>query len=218
MVRRELRARSEGPGRCILPPLALVPISRGITLEGRGRNRLGDLHPRDTHMWTSPIPSALLLAVALGGCSDTASPEPGTFRAQLSGARVATLSGASNAERAFSEPFPELQYAIRMFDERGDTVRALVLRCLGDQPPLPGEYPLGTSGQPCAGTYARGVQTPEGGIMELEFAAASSGLLTIGQSQSGQIGGTFRFRGVLVVETDSVGTLEASGTFNADQL
>jgi hypothetical protein len=169
-------------------------------------------------MWTSPIPMALLLAVALGGCSDAASPQPGTFRAQLSGARAATLSGPSNAGTAFTEELPELQFAIRMFDERGDTVQALVLRCRGDQPPLPGEYPLNSSGEPCAGTYARGVSTPEGAIIELELAAASSGLLTIGQSQPGQIAGAFRFRGVLVVEADSVGTLEATGTFSADQL
>lgn len=160
----------------------------------------------------------LLLAVALGACSDAAAPAAGMFRAQLSGARVATLSGASNAETIFSEESPEPQYAIRMFAERGDTVQALVLRCRGDQPPLPGQYPLGPSGERCAGTYSRVVSTLEGGTIVLEFAAASSGVLTIRESQSGQTAGTFGFRGILVVEADSVGTLEATGTFSADQL
>jgi hypothetical protein len=140
------------------------------------------------------------------------------FRAQLSGARVATLSGASNAGPIFSEESPEAQFAIRMFANRGDTIQALVLRCRGDQPPLPGDYPLGPSGDSCAGSYSRIVSTLEGGLIELERAAASSGVVTIGQSQPGQTAGTFRFRGVLIVEADSVGTLEATGTFSADQL
>jgi hypothetical protein len=159
----------------------------------------------------------VLLAIALGGCSDSAAPAAGMFRAQLSGARVATLSGASNAETIFSEESPGPQYAIRMFAERGDTVQALVLRCPSDQPPLPGDYPLDSSGEGCAGTYARGVSNLDGTIV-LERAAASSGVLTIREAQPGQTAGAFEFRGILVVEADSVGTLQATGTFSADQL
>ena len=170
-------------------------------------------------MWACSLPMVLvLLPVALGGCSDSAAPAPGMFRAQLSGARVATLSGASNAEAIFSGESTEPQYAIRMFAERGDTVQALVLRCQGDQPPLPSEYPVDSSGEPCAGTYARVVSNLEDGVIELERAAASSGVVTIRESQPGQTAGAFQFRGILIVEADSVGTLGATGTFSADQL
>jgi hypothetical protein len=168
---------------------------------------------------TCLLPMVLvLLAIALGGCSDSAAPAAGMFRAQLSGARVATLSGASNAETIFSEESPGPQYAIRMFAERGDTVQALVLRCPGDQPPLPGDYPLDSSGEGCPGAYSRVVSNLEDGTIVLERAAASSGGLTIRESQPGQTAGVFEFRGILVVEADSVGTLQATGTFSADQL
>jgi hypothetical protein len=160
----------------------------------------------------------LLLGAVLYGCTDSAAPAAGMFRAQLTGARVGTLSGPANAEQIFTEEFPELQFAIRMHAQRGDTIQALVIRCQGDQPPASGDYALDPSGETCIGSYSRMASTVEGGTIPLETAAASSGILTIGPSQPGQTVGTFTFSGALIVDSDSVGTLEASGTFSADLL
>jgi hypothetical protein len=48
--------------------------------------------------------------------------------------------------------------------------------------------------------------------------AASSGTLTIGPSDPGQTAGAFAFTGTLVIDADSVGTLQATGSFSADVL
>jgi len=160
----------------------------------------------------------LLLGAVLSGCSEPTAPGAGTFRAQLTGARMGTLSGASNADRVGAEPFPELQFAIRMFAERGDTVEVLVLRCAGDQPPSAGEYPLDLSGERCIASYSLVFSTEEGGAIPLERMEASSGMLTIGGSEPGQTAGSFRFSGTLVRDSASLGTLQVAGAFSAELL
>jgi hypothetical protein len=157
------------------------------------------------------VPCVVLL---LGGCSDPPDLDPGTFRAQLSGARTASLSGASNAGIVFGE-FPGSRYAIRMFDERGDTVRALVVHCAAEGPPAPATYEITAAGEECAGSYARLVSSLEQGTTVLERAEASSGRLTITESAGDQVVGTVALSGALVVGSDP-GTLHASGSFSAD--
>jgi hypothetical protein len=160
---------------------------------------------------------ALLLAGAvLSACSGSTAPSPGTFRAQLTGARVASWSGPSNAGVASSVEFPDQQFAIRMFAPRGDTIQTLGIRCPGEQPPGSGAHTLNPTGADCVGSYSRIVSTLEGGTFVLEIMAASSGNLTIGPSPEGQTTGTFDFSGPLIVGSDSVGTLEVSGAFSAE--
>ena len=163
--------------------------------------------------------SALFLAGAvLSGCSDPAAPAAGTFRAQLRGVRLGTLSGFSNADRIFAEPFPGPQFAIRMYAVRGDTTIVLGLSCPGDQAPSAGKYQLDESGEHCVATYARIRSSAESGDAVLERMSASSGTLTIGPSDPGQTEGSFGFSGTLVSGADSVGSLHATGVFSADLL
>ena len=152
-------------------------------------------------------------------CSDATGPAPGTFRAQLTGARLAALSGTSNASAITTEELPDWLFAIRMFDEQGDTVRFISIGCLGQEPPAPGTYAIDTavnlSDPDCLGSYSRAVSTLEAGLIFLEGASAASGRVTISASTPDRIEGTFNFSGMLVVGSDSAGTVAASGAFSA---
>ena len=163
----------------------------------------------------TPVTRVFLGAVLLIGCSDVTAPAAGMFQAQLSGARVATMSGPSNAGTSFTADFPDTRFAIRMFATQGDTVRVITFLCPGEAPPAPGTYPVTQAASDCPGRYSRVVSTLAGGTVVLEQAAASFGSLTISPSGEGQTVGTFSITGLLVVGTDSVGTLDASGTFSA---
>jgi hypothetical protein len=138
------------------------------------------------------------------------------FQAQLTGARVARLSGSSNAQRSFTVELPDLQFGIGMFAPRGDTVQSVGIRCQGDQPPALGVHTLDASGEDCIAGYARVLSLSQGGEIVLESAEAISGTMTIETSQPDQLVGTFTFRGTMLVEADSVGILQVSGSFNAD--
>jgi hypothetical protein len=162
-----------------------------------------------------PAARLLLGAVLLSGCSESAEPSPGMFRAQLEGVRVATLSGSSNAAPIFTEEFPEPRFTIRMFASQGDTVRAIVIGCPGEQSPPSGTYAVDPSGSSCVGSYSRSISTPEVGAIVLERMTASSGSVRISESGAGQTSGTFDFSGILVVGSDSLGTLDISGLFSA---
>ncbi len=152
------------------------------------------------------------------GCSDATAPAPGTFRARLTGARLASLSGTSNASAITTEALPGWVFAIRMFDGQGDTLRSISIQCPGQEPPAPGTYAIDTvvnfSEPDCLGGYGRLISTLEGTTI-LELASASSGRVTINASSTDQLEGTFNFSGMLVVGLDSVGTVAASGTFSA---
>ncbi|MGH7578551.1 MAG: hypothetical protein ACREM9_00140 [Gemmatimonadales bacterium] len=163
-----------------------------------------------------PAARTLLVAILLSGCSESAGPSPGTFSARLTGARMASVAGFSNASSVFAEPGQ--QFTIRMFAPRGDTVRAIVIACPGDRPPGPGVHALDVSDAACTGRYSRVISSLEGGTRILEEAVASSGSVTIEVSEAEQTVGEFTFSGVLVVDTDSVGTLHVAGSFNSDVL
>jgi hypothetical protein len=158
----------------------------------------------------------LLLGIALNGCSDSEGPSPGMFQAQLTGARVASLSGSSNAARSFTQEFPDLQFAIGMYAPRGDTVQTLGIRCEGDQPPVLGVHTFDASEEDCIAGYSRVLSPSQGGVIVLESAEATSGTLTIETSQPGQLAGTFSFRGTMLVDADSVGILQVFGSFSAN--
>jgi hypothetical protein len=126
------------------------------------------------------------------------------------------MSGASNAGTIYTVDFPDGRFAIRMFAEQGDTVGVITILCPGQEPPAPGMYAVTASESDCPGTYTRAVFPPEGGAIILEQASASSGSVTIISTSSGdQTAGTFSFSGILVVGSDSVGTVTASGEFSA---
>lgn len=158
-------------------------------------------------------------ALMLLGCSDgseTAAPPPGgEFQARLTGARTAVLSGSSNAGSIYTEAAPAGLFAIRMFAGHGDTIRAIVIDCPGQDRPATGTYPVSAAAEQCGGGYSRVVSTPGAGTIILELASASSGSVKITRSSDGQVAGTFSFNGILVVGSDSVGTVAASGGFNA---
>ena len=156
-----------------------------------------------------------LLMLGCSGDGQVTAPPGGSFQARLSGARTATLSGPSNAGAFFDEASPEAPFAIRMYAEQGDTVRRILIDCPRLTPPAPGT--LRVSGAPgeCQARYSRLVFTQGADIIVLEQALASSGSATITASDPGQLSGVFSFTGRLVVGADSLGTITASGGFNA---
>jgi hypothetical protein len=138
--------------------------------------------------------TACLLAGAtfLFACSDGTGPSSGTFRAQLSGAHVATLSGPSNARAFATEESPDPRFAISMFAFQGDTIRSLSVSCPGQEPPEPGTYSVGESESACHGSYVRLLSTPENGTIIL------SGTLIVGESPAGVMGATGSFSATTV--------------------
>jgi hypothetical protein len=151
----------------------------------------------------------------LAGCSDAAAPGPGSFHARLSGVRMTTLSGESGASPFFGVEYPDARFAIRMFDQGGGEVRALVLHCPGETPPPAGAYAVSTAVADCAGSYSRVRTTVEGEISVLETMQASSGQLTVNAVDGGEVTGSFNFQGTLVVGSDSGGRLLATGAFSS---
>ena len=163
-------------------------------------------------------PSAVLAAAVLSaGCGDSSGPTASSFAGRLTGARILTLSGTSNGGTIFTEDHPDAQFAMRMFDERGDTVFALVILCPGGQPPAPGPHAIAPGIEDCNAIYSRSVVAAPslGGLVVLESAEASTGRVTIGDRSGDQVPGTFSFTGPLLAGTDSVGTISASGSFSA---
>jgi len=161
--------------------------------------------------------TALLLAILSTGCGDSAAPAASSFTARIGGARTLTLSGASNAGPIATEERPELQFSIRMFDERADTVRAISIFCPGEQPPAPGQHPIGVETDVCAARYVWTVTAEPsiGGFAVIESAEASSGRVTISGVSGDQVEGSFSFTGALRAGADSIGTITASGSFSA---
>ena len=153
----------------------------------------------------------------IGGCSDSTTPSPGTFRAQLTGARVANMSGSAIAERNFTGEHPDLHSVIRMHASSGDTIQTIAIRCLGDEPPAAGVHAIDLAGEDCVAMYTRVLTTSEGGAVLLESADAVEGTLTI-ETSEGAPEGYFSFRGTLLADSESAGTVTASGSFSADLL
>jgi hypothetical protein len=161
----------------------------------------------------------LLSGAALAlGCSDATAPADGAFRARLAGARVLALAGSSNARAFSTEEFPDERFHVSMFAAQGDTLRTIGIHCPGHDVPAPGTYTVNASRSQCMGGYSRMVSTLQAGTTVLEQVTATSGQVTFTAASAGQAVGTFGFSGVLVVGTDSVGTVAASGSFNAEVL
>ena len=154
-------------------------------------------------------------ATFLFACSDGTGPPSGTFRAQLSGAHVATLSGPSNARAFATEESPDPRFAINMFAPQGDTIRSLSVDCPGQEPPAPGTYSVGESESDCHGSYGRLLSTLENGTIIFERLSASSGVVRISAVEQGLTTGTFRFSGTLIVGESPAGVMGASGSFSA---
>jgi hypothetical protein len=154
-------------------------------------------------------------ATLLFACSDGTGPSSGTFRAQLSGALVAALSGPSNARAFTTEESADPRFAISMFAPQGDTIRSLSVDCPGQEPPEPGTYSVGESESACHGSYVRLLSTLENGTIIFERLSASSGVVRISAVEQGLTTGTFQFSGTLVVGESPAGTMGASGSFSA---
>jgi hypothetical protein len=142
-------------------------------------------------------------------------PPQARFQAQLSGALSLGLSGPSNAGVFSTEELPNTQFAIGMYAGQGDTLQAIALTCPRDGPPPPGRYLVRSSETDCRANYSRIVSSLQNGSIVLERVTASSGSLTISTSTETETSGTFNFNGILVLGSDSMGTVAASGSFNA---
>ena len=154
-------------------------------------------------------------ATFLFACSDGTGPSPGTFRAQLSGAHVAALSGPSNARAFATEESPDPRFVINMFAPQGDTIRFLSVGCPGQEPPEPGTYSVGESASACHGSYVRLLSTLENGTIIFERLSASSGVVRISAVEQGLTTGSFDFSATLVVGESPAGVMGASGSFSA---
>jgi len=138
------------------------------------------------------------------------------FQAQLTGARGASLSGVSNAQRSFTVEFPDLQFGIGMYSTQGDTLETIGIRCQGDQPPALGVHSLDASAEDCIANYSRVLSPSQDVEIMLASAQALSGTLTVEPGQPGQTAGTFSYSGPMLVGADTVGVLQVSGIFSAD--
>ncbi len=157
------------------------------------------------------------MAIALTSCSDSSGPTPGSFRAQVSGAHTAVLSGVALAEIAFGE-HQDHSYTIRMHAESGDTVRTVAFHCRGEAAPAAGTYELSLSGEGCYARYNRVLVDEGGSAVILEQADATIGQLTVETSTGDQLPGTFSFSGPLVEGADEIGTVQVTGHFSATRL
>lgn len=154
-------------------------------------------------------------ATFLFACSDATGPSSGTFRAQLSGALVAALSGPSNASAFATEESPAPRFSVAMFAPQGDTIRVLTIDCPGQDPPEPGTHAVGEAESDCHGHYTRLLSTSENGTTIFETLSASSGVVRITTVEPGLTTGTFNFSGTLVVGESPGGVMGASGSFSA---
>ena len=161
------------------------------------------------------VQNIFMLLLACSDGSGPTGPAVGRFQAQLSGALNAVLSGSSNGGAFSTEEAPDGRFAIRMFAPQADTLRSVNIDCPGLVRPEPGTYAIGSGPEGCRGAYGRLFSSMSGGTIVLEHMSATSGQVTVTASSDGQLGGTFRFEGSFVVGPDTLGTVTASGTFNA---
>ncbi len=159
----------------------------------------------------APVGAVLLLGF-VPGCSENNELDPGTFTAQLSGARSEMLSGSADAGVVFSTEGPS--YTISMLDQ-GDESVFLTIRCPGEEAPAPGNHPLGTAESDCVASYRRTVGDP---FTTIERADAVSGSLVVRDSDRGVIAGTLDFTGPLVAGETQQGDLNGSATFDAEPI
>jgi hypothetical protein len=155
----------------------------------------------------------VLLASFLVGCSEPNGLEAGTFEARLSGATSVTLTGESSAGVIYVEEQPDGLYIIRMVKPEGDVTRIITVSCPGTSVPDPGSHSLDPAEGGCTGRYSRFTLEPT--LETLEEMESAAGTVRLQQPSGGQTAGSFNFSGELVRGTDSLGTVQASGNFNA---
>jgi hypothetical protein len=154
----------------------------------------------------------LVLVLAAAGCSGTEPSDPGTFVAHLTGAASQQLTGESHAGVVYTEDNPEGQFTISMFHNEGNVTRSISITCVGLAAPSPGSHSLTPVVERCVGRYTRFTLNP---FTTIEAMESSEGTLLVRRSDETGVEGTFSFSGILVQGTDSLGSVEASGSFNA---
>ncbi|MGH3846388.1 MAG: hypothetical protein ACRDS0_33975, partial [Pseudonocardiaceae bacterium] len=168
------------------------------------------------HRMPTRLPYLSALVLLLPGCSGT---EPdgvdaGSFRARLAGAAAGSLAGPSSAGVVYTEETPDGLFTIRMYQPEGSVTRAITVGCPGMAAPAPGSHSLDPAVEGCVGRYTRFTLEPT--LELLEEVEATEGTVRLQQqSADGRMVGTFEFSGVLVRGTDSLGAVQASGSFNA---
>jgi hypothetical protein len=161
------------------------------------------------------LPYLSALVLLLPGCSEPTGIDAGSFQARLVGAAAGSLAGSSSAGVIYAEEFPNGQFTIRMYQVEGTAVtRSITVGCPGMTAPPPGPHSLDPAVEGCIGRYTR--LDLDSTIVVLEEAESTEGTVRLQQqSADGRMVGTFEFSGVLVQGKDSLGTVQASGSFNA---
>jgi hypothetical protein len=159
------------------------------------------------------LPYLVALVVLLPGCSEPEELDAGTFQARLAGATAASLAGESSAGLVFTEETPDGQFTIRMVQAEGSVSRLIIVACSGTTAPPPGSHALDPNVEGCIGRYTRFTLEPS--LEILEEVESTEGTVRLQQSSDTRTAGTFEFSGVLVRGADSLGTVQASGSFNA---
>jgi hypothetical protein len=154
----------------------------------------------------------LILALAAAGCSGTEPSDPGTFVAHLTGAASLQLLGESHAGLVYTEDKPDGQYTISMFSNAGNVTQSLSISCEGVEDLSLGSHSLAPAVERCAGRYTSLTLEP---LAIIEEAESSQGTLFVRRADETTIEGTFSFSGILVRGTDSLGNVQASGSFSA---
>jgi hypothetical protein len=161
------------------------------------------------------LPYLAALVLLLPGCSG---PEPeeidaGSFRARLAGAAAGSLAGPSSAGVVYTEETPDGLFTIRMYQVEGSVTRSITVGCPGMAAPPAGSHSLDPTVEGCVGRYTRFTLEPTFEVVE--EVESTDGTVRLQQSVDTRTVGTFDFSGVLVRGADSLGTVQASGSFNA---
>jgi len=154
----------------------------------------------------------LILVLATAGCSGTEPNDHGTFEARLTGVASLQFTGESQAGVVYTEVNPEGQFTISMFSNEGNVTRSITIGCLGLEAPSSGSHSLAPVVERCVGRYSRFTLEP---LMIVEEAESSEGTLFVRRADETGTEGTFSFSGILVQGTDSLGSVQASGSFSA---
>lgn len=160
---------------------------------------------------TSRLVTAVL-ALIVTGCTGTEPDHAGTFTAHLTGAATLTLSGPANAVVVYTTDTPDGQFTIGMFKVEDGITRAITIACPSQLPPPVGSHSLAPEDGDCSGRYSRFTLEP---LAILEEAVSTGGSAQLQRSEEAGATGTFSFSGLLMRGTESVGQLQASGSFNA---
>jgi hypothetical protein len=159
------------------------------------------------------LPYLAALVLLLPGCSEPGEIDAGSFQARLAGAAAGSLAGPSGAGVVYSDETPDGQFTVRMYQVEGGITRSITVGCRGMAAPPAGSHSLDPAVEGCVGRYTRFALEPTFEVLgEVE---STEGTVRLQQPADTRTVGTFEFSGVLVRGADSVGTVQASGSFNA---